>query len=91
MLDYPGTGGSYEYRVSAIDLVGNEQSTAAVNFDLLVGAVNNVQVLIENFKPPSYHRPLAMTHLLKTTVIGLSVHAYCQPTWQDRQDQYPAP
>jgi fibronectin type 3 domain-containing protein len=47
-IDYPVTGGSYEYQVAASDTVGNESISAVVIFNLTVGAVSNLEVVVHH-------------------------------------------
>jgi len=52
VTDYPAAGGSYDYVVASADDIGNENPSAAVTFDLVVGAVTNLQALVNNDSAP---------------------------------------
>ena len=54
MTDYPATGGSYSYVVASADSVGNENPASAVIFNLIVGAVSNLQAFINNNTTTAY-------------------------------------
>ncbi|RLC32219.1 MAG: hypothetical protein DRH37_01180, partial [Deltaproteobacteria bacterium] len=51
-VDYPQTGGSYEYVVASFDDTGNETPAPPQSLQLLVGAVDNLQALVSNINPP---------------------------------------
>ncbi|MCK4788424.1 MAG: hypothetical protein KAV87_32085, partial [Desulfobacteraceae bacterium] len=44
--DYPSAGGTYDYAVSSVDKVGNESLSDPVTFNLTVGAVSNIEVIM---------------------------------------------
>jgi fibronectin type 3 domain-containing protein len=50
--DHPTVGGGYDYSVASVDEVGNESLSDPVTFNLLVGAVASLQVLINNDDVP---------------------------------------
>jgi hypothetical protein len=52
VTDYPAAGGSYDYVVASVDSIGNENPSAAVTFDLAVGAVTNLQAVVNNDDAP---------------------------------------
>jgi fibronectin type 3 domain-containing protein len=51
--DYPGNGGVYSYEVASADPVGNENRSAPAAYNLLVGPVRNLQVLVEDNGSPA--------------------------------------
>ena len=53
ITDFPPVGGSFEYVVASRDLVGNETPSGAVQFDLLVGAVSNLQAEVVDDQTPT--------------------------------------
>ena len=50
--DHPPVGGGYDYSVASVDEVGNESLSGPVTFNLTVGAIANLQVLINNDDVP---------------------------------------
>ncbi|MCP3868347.1 MAG: DUF1565 domain-containing protein, partial [Gammaproteobacteria bacterium] len=50
--DYPSTGGTYRYRVAAVDAVGNESLSEEAEFALLVGAVRALMVTVDQDSLP---------------------------------------
>ncbi len=51
-LDHPETGGTYTYRISSFDSVGNESAGSELQQNLLVGAVVDLQVFVDAGSPP---------------------------------------
>ncbi|MDF1554172.1 MAG: polymorphic toxin-type HINT domain-containing protein [Deferrisomatales bacterium] len=52
LTDYPGLGGSYVYAVASRDAVGNQSLSAPVTFDLLVGAVTQLEIFVDQGAAP---------------------------------------
>ncbi|MCB1739337.1 MAG: right-handed parallel beta-helix repeat-containing protein [Gammaproteobacteria bacterium] len=52
IVDHPASGGIWNYTVYAIDTIGNEQAAPAASFELLVGAVSDLRVLVEEGSAP---------------------------------------
>ncbi|MHB8765158.1 MAG: polymorphic toxin-type HINT domain-containing protein, partial [Deferrisomatales bacterium] len=50
--DHPALGGSYAYAVASADAVGNENRSAPVAFDLLVGAVTQLEIFVDHGAAP---------------------------------------
>jgi len=52
IIDHPGTGTDYSYVVASFDAVGNEAQSLPVVQNLIVGAVTNLQVFVNNDNAP---------------------------------------
>ena len=51
--DHPSSGGVLSYEVASRDPIGNTNAAAPVTFDLKVGAVRNVEILVQDDDPPA--------------------------------------
>ncbi|MFN3202441.1 MAG: right-handed parallel beta-helix repeat-containing protein [Bradymonadia bacterium] len=50
--DHPPAGGDFDYTIEAQDGAGNTATTAPETFSLAVGAVTQLEVLLDHFEPP---------------------------------------